>query len=262
RSLALSIYGDLDVAVIDELPPGRKAIKTKWISEVEDEYKMYRFINKKLEEGRQAYFVASLIDESEKLSAKSTEELYSEVMKHLPNYRVGVLHGRMKNREKDEVMHKFKNRELDILVSTLVIEVGVNVPNSTVMVISNSERFGLATLHQLRGRVGRGEHQSYCFLLSSTENDTSSARLKVLESTEDGFKIAEEDLRLRKSGEIFGVKQSGLSDLKFVDIVHDIKTIKLVKDICIEYLKNNSGKISNNILKMDIEEKFNKSLTS
>lgn len=256
RSLALSIYGDLDVSVIDELPPGRKPIKTKWISNDEDSDIMYDFIGKKLSQGRQAYFIAPLIEESEKLAAKSTEELYEEVSKKLPMYRIGVLHGRMKNSEKDEVMKRFKNRELDILVSTTVIEVGVDVPNATIMVINNSERFGLSALHQLRGRVGRGEYQSYCFLVSKTENATSKARLQIMEETQDGFKIAEEDLKLRKSGEIFGTKQSGFSDLKFTDIVHDIKTIKLVKEICVDYLKENRGKIENPYLKYDIEEKF------
>ena len=256
RSLALSIYGDLDVSVIDELPPGRKPIKTKWISNDEDSDIMYDFIGKKLSQGRQAYFIAPLIEESEKLAAKSTEELYEEVSKKLPMYRIGVLHGRMKNSEKDEVMKRFKNKELDILVSTTVIEVGVDVPNATIMVINNSERFGLSALHQLRGRVGRGEYQSYCFLVSKTENVTSKARLQIMEETQDGFKIAEEDLKLRKSGEIFGTKQSGFSDLKFTDIVHDIKTIKLVKEICVDYLKENRGKIENPYLKYDIEEKF------
>lgn len=256
RSLALSIYGDLDVSVIDELPPGRKPIKTKWISNDEDSDIMYDFIGKKLSQERQAYFIAPLIEESEKLAAKSTEELYEEVSKKLPMYKIGVLHGRMKNSEKDEVMKRFKNRELDILVSTTVIEVGVDVPNATIMVINNSERFGLSALHQLRGRVGRGEYQSYCFLVSKTENATSKARLQIMEETQDGFKIAEEDLKLRKSGEIFGTKQSGFSDLKFTDIVHDIKTIKLVKEICVDYLKENRGKIENPYLKYDIEEKF------
>ena len=256
RSLALSIYGDLDVSVIDELPPGRKPIKTKWISNDEDSDIMYDFIGKKLSQGRQTYFIAPLIEESEKLAAKSTEELYEEVSKKLPMYKIGVLHGRMKNSEKDEVMKRFKNRELDILVSTTVIEVGVDVPNATIMVINNSERFGLSALHQLRGRVGRGEYQSYCFLVSKTENATSKARLQIMEETQDGFKIAEEDLKLRKSGEIFGTKQSGFSDLKFTDIVHDIKTIKLVKEICVDYLKENRGKIENPYLKYDIEEKF------
>lgn len=256
RSLALSIYGDLDVSVIDELPPGRKPIKTKWISNDEDSDIMYDFIGKKFSQGRQAYFIAPLIEESEKLAAKSTEELYEEVSKKLPMYKIGVLHGRMKNSEKDEVMKRFKNRELDILVSTTVIEVGVDVPNATIMVINNSERFGLSALHQLRGRVGRGEYQSYCFLVSKTENATSKARLQIMEETQDGFKIAEEDLKLRKSGEIFGTKQSGFSDLKFTDIVHDIKTIKLVKEICVDYLKENRGKIENPYLKYDIEEKF------
>lgn len=256
RSLALSIYGDLDVAIIDELPPGRKVIKTKWINENSDLEKMYDFIEKKILEGRQVYFVAPLIEESEKLSVKSAEELYEEISSRYKTHKVGILHGKMKNSDKDEVMMKFKRKELDILVSTLVIEVGVNVPNASVMVINNAERFGLSTLHQLRGRVGRGAHQSYCFLVSNTENDSSGARLKVLEETEDGFKIAEEDLKLRKAGEIFGVKQSGLSDLKFIDIIHDVKTIKMVKEICEEYLKENDGKIKNEILKIDISKKF------
>lgn len=142
------------------------------------------------------------------------------------------------------------------MVSTTVIEVGVDVPNATVMVINNAERFGLSALHQLRGRVGRGEYQSYCFLVSRTDNAVSKSRLQVMEETQDGFKIAEEDLKLRKSGEIFGTKQSGFSDLKFTDIVHDVKTIKLVKDICTDYLKENKGIIKNRYLKYDIEEKF------
>lgn len=262
RSLALSIYGDLDVAIIDELPPGRKPIKTKWIENEEEKDRMYSFIEKNLRNGRQAYFIAPLIEESEKLSAKSTIELSNEVMERLPGFRVGILHGRMKNSEKDEMMEAFKKGEINILVSTLVIEVGVNVPNATVMVINDAERFGLSTLHQLRGRVGRGEYQSYCFLVSKSENASSGARLKILEETQDGFKIAEEDLKIRKSGEIFGVKQSGISDLKFIDIVHDVKTIKLVKDICTEYLIKNHGMIKNEYLEIDIKEKFKESLTS
>lgn len=257
RSLALSIYGDLDVSVIDKLPPGRKPIRTKWISDEMDKGKMYDFIRKKLKEGQQAYFVAPLIEESESLNAKSAMELFEELQGEIfGEFKIGLLHGRMKNTEKDSVMHQFKKGELDILVSTTVIEVGVNVPNASIMVITDAQRFGLSGLHQLRGRVGRGEHKSYCFLVAKTDNDISVSRLRVLETTTDGFKIAEEDLRLRKSGEIFGTKQSGLSDLKFVDIVHDVKTIKLVRDIAIDYLKNNKGMIRNKYIKRDIEEKF------
>ncbi|MGL4980626.1 MAG: ATP-dependent DNA helicase RecG, partial [Fusobacteriaceae bacterium] len=256
RSLALSIYGDLDVSIIDELPPGRKEIKTKHISDEIDQIKMYTFINKKILEGRQAYFIAPLIEESEKLSSKSVMELEDEVRRKLPQFRVGILHGKMSAKEKDEVMHLFKNHELDIIISTTVIEVGVNVPNSSIIVVSDAERFGLSSLHQLRGRVGRGEHQSYCFLLSKSENEISKLRMKVMESTCDGFRIAEEDLKLRKPGEIFGTRQSGVSDLKFIDIVHDVKTIKLMRDECIEYLKRNRGDIIEEALKIDIEKKF------
>lgn len=256
RSLALSIYGDLDVSVIDELPPGRKPIKTKWLNTETDLEKAYDFIEKKLVSGRQAYFVAPLIEESEKLTSKSATELHQEISERFSNFKVGILHGRMKNSEKDEIMRDFKENKLQVLVSTTVIEVGVNVPNASVMVISSAERFGLSALHQLRGRIGRGEHASYCFLISNTENDVSKSRLQVMEETIDGFKIAEEDLRLRKPGEIFGTRQSGVTDLKFVDIVHDVKTIKLVRDISIKYLKENLGKIENTYLKEDIKNKF------
>jgi ATP-dependent DNA helicase RecG len=218
---------------------------------------MYDFIKKKLDEGRQVYFVAPLIEESESLNVKSAKELYDDLKENIfRNYKLALLHGRMRNTEKEEIMHKFKKGEIDILVSTTVIEVGVNVPNASVMCIVDAQRFGLSALHQLRGRVGRGEHKSYCFLVAYTNNDISVSRLRILEKTTDGFEIAEEDLRLRKAGEIFGTKQSGLSDLKFVDVVHDIKTIKLVREIAMEYLKKNKGKIDNIYLKKDIEEKF------
>lgn len=254
RSLALTIYGDLDVSIIDELPPGRKPIRTKWITIELD--KMYDFIEKQIAKGRQAYFVAPLIEDSEKLSAKSVEELEIEVRDRFPNRSIGVLHGKLKNKEKDEIMMKFKNKEFDILVATTVIEVGVDVPNATIMVISDAQRFGLSALHQLRGRIGRGEYASYCFLLSRTQNDVSKSRLKIMEDTQDGFKIAEEDLKLRKSGEIFGTKQSGLSDLKFIDITQDIKTVNLVKEIATNYLRVNHGIIQNKFLAYDVKEKF------
>jgi len=256
RSLALSIYGDLDVSIIDELPPGRTPIKTKWIESEIDLEKSYEFIRKQLAKGRQCYMVAPLIEESEKLAVKSATELYEEMKEKFSEYEVGLLHGKLKNTEKEEIMQKFKKNKTQILVSTTVIEVGVNVPNATIMMITNANRFGLAGLHQLRGRVGRGEHRSYCFLVAKTDNDISKSRLKVMESTTDGFLIAEEDLRLRKPGEIFGTRQSGISDLKFVDIVHDVKTIKLVRDISIEYLKKNYGEIKEIPLRVDIVEKF------
>ena len=260
RSLALSIYGDLDISIIDELPPGRKSIKTKWIGNEIDLEKAYDFIEKKLREGRQAYFVVPLIEDSEKMAVKSIEQYRYEIENRFSDYKIGILHGKMKNSEKDEVMKSFKNKETDILLSTTVVEVGINVPNATIISIINAERFGLSSLHQLRGRVGRGEYQSYCFLISKTDNDTSKARLRIMEKTQDGFEIAEEDLRLRKSGEIFGTKQTGFSDLKFIDIIQDVKTIKAVKDMCVEYLKEKKGIIDNEYLKMDIEDKFKENL--
>ena len=256
RSLALSIYGDLDLSIIDELPPGRTPIKTKWIANDEDLEKMYNFIYKKVNDGNQAYFVAPLIETSDKMALKSVDKVSEEIERKFSNKKIGIIHGKMKAKEKDEVMLKFKNKEYDILIATTVIEVGIDVPASTIMTIYNAERFGLSALHQLRGRVGRGSKQSYCFLISNSMTENSKQRLSIMEETEDGFKIAEEDLKLRNSGEIFGLRQSGFSDLKFIDIIYDVKTIKLVRDECIKYLKEHKGEIENVYLKYDIEQKF------
>ena len=256
RSLALSIYGDLDLSIIDELPPGRTPIKTKWIASDEDLEKMYNFIYKKVNEGNQAYFVAPLIETSDKMALKSVDKVSEEIERKFSNKKIGIIHGKMKAKEKDDVMLKFKNKEYDILIATTVIEVGIDVPASTIMTIYNAERFGLSALHQLRGRVGRGSKQSYCFLISNSITENSKQRLSIMEETEDGFRIAEEDLKLRNSGEIFGLRQSGFSDLKFIDIIYDVKTIKLVRDECIKYLKEHKGEIENVYLKYDIEQKF------
>ncbi|WYW08262.1 ATP-dependent DNA helicase RecG [Fusobacterium nucleatum] len=256
RSLALSIYGDLDLSIIDELPPGRNPIKTKWIANDEDLEKMYDFIYKKVNAGNQAYFVAPLIETSDKMVLKSVDKVSEEIERKFSNKKIGIIHGKMKAKEKDEVMLKFKNKEYDILIATTVIEVGIDVPASTIMTIYNAERFGLSALHQLRGRVGRGSKQSYCFLISNSITENSKQRLSIMEETEDGFRIAEEDLKLRNSGEIFGLRQSGFSDLKFIDIIYDVKTIKLVRDECIKYLKEHKGEIENIYLKYDIEQKF------
>ena len=256
RSLALTIYGDLDVSIIDELPSGRSPIKTKWIKDEIEKQKMYDFIDRMIEKGRQVYIVSPLIEESETLNVKSAQETFEEYKDIFPNRRIDIIHGRQKYKEKQEVMEEFKNHEIDILVSTTVIEVGVNVPNATVIVIRDAQRFGLSSLHQLRGRVGRGSHKSYCFLESKTNNEVSVKRLEVMEKTTDGFKIAEEDLKLRNSGEILGIKQSGVSDMVFTDIVRNVKEIKKVHDFVIWYLEKNNGQIENEFLKMDIYKKF------
>ncbi|MCP1224459.1 ATP-dependent DNA helicase RecG [Sebaldella sp. S0638] len=256
RSLALTIYGDLDVSVIDELPAGRKQIKTKWIKDQEEKNIMYDFIKEKIREGRQVYVVSPLIEESETLNVKSAESTFEEYSEIFQGMQIALIHGRMKNKDKQEVMEKFRKGELNILVSTTVIEVGVNVPNATIMVIRDAQRFGLSSLHQLRGRVGRGEYRSYCFLESETINEISEKRLEIMENTIDGFKIAEEDLKLRNSGEIFGTKQSGVSDLLLTDIIKNIKEIKYIRDFVLKYLEENNGYVENEYLKSDIYRKF------
>lgn len=213
RTLSLVLYGDLNPSVIDELPPGRQKIKTYLLNEGY-RAKTYGFVKEQIKNGGQAYVVCPLVEENEELDLKSATEFAKELEKDLENVRVGLLHGKMKDAEKTKVMDDFKNKEFDVLVSTTVVEVGVDVPNATVMVIENAERFGLSQLHQLRGRVGRGERQSYCFMFAKTGNMQTIERLKVIEKSTDGFYISEQDLKMRGPGDFFGSRQSGLPEIK------------------------------------------------
>ncbi|OZV12866.1 ATP-dependent DNA helicase RecG [Tissierella sp. P1] len=229
RTLALILYGDLDVSIIDELPPGRKEIETYAVGPEMIE-RINNFIRKQILESRQAYIVCPLIEESETLTVNAAEELYKDFKDNIfKEFKVGLLHGKMKPKEKDLVMEEFKNHKIDILVSTTVIEVGVNVPNSNIMVIYNAERFGLAQLHQLRGRVGRGEHQSYCILINESNNQISRERMRVLQNSTDGFKISEKDLELRGPGEFFGTRQHGLPELKVANLFTDMDILKVAQ---------------------------------
>ncbi len=230
RTLALTIYGDLDLSILDEMPPGRQEIKTRWLEPRERE-RAYAFIRNKVKEGRQAFVVCPLIEESESIDARAAVEEYERLSKSVyPDLRVGLIHGKLKPAEKDETMTRFRNHEIDVLVATSVIEVGIDMPNATVMLIEGADRFGLAQLHQFRGRVGRGEHQSYCLLLAEKAGSTSDERLKVIESTQDGFRLAEEDLKLRGPGEFFGTRQAGLPDLKIAKL-SDVKILEHARQI-------------------------------
>ncbi len=218
RTLTMTIYGDLDTSVLDELPPGRQEIKTRWIVSAERD-KAYKHLRREISRGRQAYVVCPLVDESEKVDLPSAEEMYAKLASEtFPDLRVALIHGKMPPRDKDEVMVAFRAHEFDILVATAVIEVGIDVPNATTMLIEGAERFGLAQLHQFRGRVGRGIHQSYCILVSDKENDVTKQRLEAMEQTRDGFRLAEIDLELRGPGEFFGTRQSGTPDLKVAQL--------------------------------------------
>lgn len=229
RTLSLILYGDLDISVIDELPPGRKPIETFSVGE-RMRKRVNDFIIKNINEGRQAYIVCPLVEESETLTAKSVVE-YAEKLKNgvFSGFSVEVMHGRLKPREKEEIMSRFASGETDILVSTTVIEVGVDVSNATVMVIENAERFGLSQLHQLRGRIGRGQNQSYCILLCG-KGDIAAERMKVMCETNDGFKISEKDLELRGPGEFFGTRQHGLPELKAANLATDMEMLKTARD--------------------------------
>ena len=236
RTLALTVHGDLDLTVIDELPKGRKPIKTSLVTSHRG---VYDLIKQEIDSGRQAYVVYPLIEESETLSAKAAtieaERLQTEVF---TQFKIGLLHGKLKNDEKEQVMADFKNKKYDILVSTTVVEVGVDVPNATVMLIENAERFGLSQLHQLRGRVGRSNLQSYCILYTATKSPETKERLNIMTQTNDGFVIAEKDLQLRGPGEFLGTRQSGLPDLIISDIVRDAKILEMARSEAIDFVKS------------------------
>lgn len=232
RTLAMTLYGDLDVSVIDELPPGRKPIQT--VHQFDNRRaSMYAFIRKQIQEGRQAYIVYPLIQESEKMDIKNLEEGYLHICEEFPEYKVSKVHGKMKPAEKDEEMQRFLVNETQIMVATTVIEVGVNVPNASVMVIENAERFGLSQLHQLRGRVGRGADQSYCILVTGYKlTEETRKRIEIMVQTNDGFEIAEADLKLRGPGDLEGTQQSGVAfDLKIADIARDGQLLQYVREV-------------------------------
>ena len=260
RTLALILYGDLDISIIDELPPNRKQIETFAVGKNMTD-RVNSFIKKQIDEGRQAYVVCPLVEENEEMDLKSVEELYETYSKEtFPQYKVEYIHGKMRPKDKDLIMERFKNKEIDILISTTVIEVGVDVPNSNIMVIENAERFGLAALHQLRGRVGRGEYQSYCILKFEGKSENVRKRMKVMCETNDGFVISEKDLELRGAGDFFGTMQHGLPEFKIANLFEDIEILKMVQGIAIKILNDDPKleKDENKLLKELIKEKFMK----
>jgi len=258
RTLTLTIYGDLDVSIIDELPPGRKAIRTHW-KQIGERKKVYHALRTLIDQGRQAYVVCPLIEESDKLQARAASELAEFLQTEMfPDLVVGLLHGQMKTDEKDAVMKAFRAGQINILVSTTVIEVGVDVSNATCMVIEDADRFGLAQLHQLRGRVGRGDEQSFCVLICEGNSEDSIKRMQVMASTSDGFTIAEEDLKLRGPGEFYGTRQSGMAGLKIADIFRDIPILELARKEAFDLIDKdpNLGHPTFKALRKDLAKKY------
>lgn len=237
RTLALTVYGDLDLSVIDELPPGRKPIRTHWKT-IDQREAVYAGVRKLIEQGRQVYIVCPLVEESEKLQAEAATDLAARLQAEVfPDLELAVLHGRMKSAEKDDIMRQFRAGDIQILVSTTVIEVGVDVPNACVMIVEDAERFGLAQLHQLRGRVGRGEHQSFCILVADPKTDDGRERLEVMARSNNGFEIAEEDLRIRGPGEFYGTRQSGLPSFRIANILRDVDILEKSREDAFEIVK-------------------------
>ncbi|MEB3284289.1 MAG: ATP-dependent DNA helicase RecG [Candidatus Sericytochromatia bacterium] len=263
RTLALTLHGDLDVSIIDELPPGRKPVATHWARTNREQRDVWEAVRHEVQQGRQCYVVYPLIDETEKLetvkaATAESERLASEIF---PEFKVALLHGQMTPEQKDCIMAAFRSRQADILVSTTVIEVGVDVPNASVMVIENAERFGLSQLHQLRGRVGRGANQSFCFLISSNRSETTAQRLGIMAATNDGFVIAEQDLVLRGPGEFLGTRQSGLPDLKAADLIQDTLLLERARDTARAMVSSDPNLEQYPLLKADLYRYFRANLS-
>ena len=261
RTLAVILYGDLDISVIDTMPIGRKPIKT-FCRKEDSRHDIYEFVRSQIREGRQAYVVAPLIEESESIDCHSAEELYEELSTQYLDLKVGLVHGNMKQEEKDSIMEAFARGDIDVLVSTVVIEVGIDVGNATIMVIENCERFGLAQLHQLRGRVGRGKHQSYCILVSGKDSKVANQRNEIMVSTNDGFIIAEEDLKLRGPGEIFGTRQHGIPELNISDLVKHVNILEDVKQVAAQIIEEDPSlsKEENIVLRTKVKKMFGENI--
>jgi ATP-dependent DNA helicase RecG len=258
RTLALTIYGDLNISALDEMPPGRKTIATYWVPPSR-RAGIYKFIEQEVRRGRQAYIVYPLVEESEKLELKSAVEMQEHLQRDtFPALKVGLIHGQMTGRQKEDVMRRFKTRQVDILVSTTVIEVGIDIPNASVMLIEDAQRFGLSQLHQLRGRIGRGQYQSYCILLGYPGSDVSRRRLKAMTQTSDGFEIAEEDLELRGPGEFFGTRQHGLPELKIANLAKDLKLLEIARQEAFRLIENDSRlkETEHRLIKRNLLAKF------
>lgn len=258
RTLAIMLYGDLDLSLIDEMPPGRKPVKTYAVDERYEE-RIINFIKKNIDEGRQAYVVCPLVEENEELDLNSVEQVYDKYKnEYFKEYSVGIIHGKMKNKEKDEIMKDFKDNKINILISTTVIEVGISVSNATLMIVEDADRFGLAALHQLRGRVGRGDFQSYCILKSNSKSAKSKERLKTMEKSSSGFDVAQKDLELRGPGDFFGIRQSGLPEFKLANLLKDIKILQNAQIAAKEVLENDKylEKKENKEIKERLYEKF------
>ena len=236
RSLALTIFGDLDISIINEIPPGRQPIRTRFL-EPEKRESAYKFLAKQVNQGRQAFIICPLIEESETIQSKAAIQEYEKLSNDIfPNLKLGLLHGRMSSNEKSSIMLDFKNAKIDILVSTAVIEVGIDIPNASTILIDGAERFGLSQLHQFRGRVGRGQYESYCILLSESKNQDSRERLKLLERITNGFELAEEDLKIRGPGDHIGTKQSGLPNLNIATI-NDYDILSIARNEAIKIIE-------------------------